>query len=110
MLLSRTPRVELMLGREAPAGEPLLVGRVRHALSARALPLARIRTAFGLSRSEARLAACLCDGLSLSEAAQELGWTLETARSCSKQLFARMVVSGQPGVVRRILGSAVWLG
>ncbi|AWI86734.1 hypothetical protein CEW88_23510 (plasmid) [Alloyangia pacifica] len=110
VLLSRTPRVELMLGREAPAGEPLLVGRVRHALSARALPLAQLCAAFGLSRSEARLAACLCDGLSLSEAAQELGWTLETARSCSKQIFARMGVSGQPGVVRRMLASAVWLG
>ncbi|WP_260349878.1 helix-turn-helix transcriptional regulator [Alloyangia mangrovi] len=110
VLLSRAPRVELMLRREAPAGEPLLVGRLRHALSARALPLARLTTAFGLSRSEARLAACLCDGLSLSEAATELGWTQETARSCSKQLFARMGVSGQPGVVRRMLASAVWLG
>ncbi|WP_226629368.1 helix-turn-helix transcriptional regulator [Alloyangia pacifica] len=110
VLLSRAPRVELMLTREAVAGEVLLLGRLRHGLAARALPPERIRAAFGLSRSEARLAACLCDGLSLAEAAADLGWTQETARSTSKQVFARMGVSGQPGVVRRMLGSAVWLG
>jgi DNA-binding CsgD family transcriptional regulator len=82
---------------------------VRHDLIARNLPLTRIMATFDLSRSEARLAATLCDGLSLSAAAQTLGWTTETARSNSKLLFARMGVNGQPGVVRAMQSSAIWL-
>ncbi|WP_157374413.1 helix-turn-helix transcriptional regulator [Salipiger sp. CCB-MM3] len=110
LTLSRAPLVQLVLTAEELAGEPALLGRLRHDLSARALPLTRLTAGLGLSRSEARLAACLCDGLSLAAAASELGWTLETGRSCSKQLFARLGVSGQPGVVRRVLASGVWLG
>ncbi|MBE3640524.1 helix-turn-helix transcriptional regulator, partial [Mangrovicoccus algicola] len=87
-----------------------ILGRLRHELSARALPVSRVAAAFGLSRSEARLAAALADGLSLAEAAEELGWTLGTARSASKQLFARMGTASQAGVVRRLLESGVWLG
>lgn len=109
VVLSTEPRVELRLGLQTVGGELQLTGRLRHALSARALPPDRLARAFGLSRSEARLAACLCDGLSLAEAAQVLGWTLETARSTSKQIYARMEVSGQPGVLRRMLESGVWL-
>jgi uncharacterized protein YcnI len=52
----------------------------------------------------------LGDGFSLAQAAAELGWTVETARSCSKQVFARMGVGGQTGVLRRMLASAVWIG
>jgi hypothetical protein len=52
----------------------------------------------------------LGDGFSLAQAAAELGWTVETARSCSKQVIARMGVSGQTGVLRRMLASAVWIG
>lgn len=109
VVLSAEPRVELRLGLQAVGGEMVLTGRLRHALSARALPPDRLARAFGLSRSEARLAACLCDGLSLAGAAQDLGWTLETARSTSKQIYARMEVSGQPGLLRRLLASGVWL-
>ena len=84
--------------------------RPRQAPRARDLPVGRIAAVFGLSRSEARLAALLCDGFSLAQAAAELGWTVETARSCSKQVFARMGVGGQTGVLRRMLASAVWIG
>ena len=87
-----------------------LVGLLRAAPNGRSLPLGRVAAAHGLSRSEARLALLLCDGASLAEAADELGWTVETARSCSKQVFARMGVKGQTAVIRRLLNGTLWLG
>ncbi|WP_172331462.1 helix-turn-helix transcriptional regulator [Mangrovicoccus sp. HB161399] len=108
--LSHRPRVQLVL--EAAEGPlaPALLGRLRHARAARALPPERLAGAFGISRSEARLAARICDGMSLQEAAADLGWTIGTARSASKQLFARMGAKSQAGVVRRVMESGVWLG
>ncbi|WP_145963021.1 helix-turn-helix transcriptional regulator [Mangrovicoccus ximenensis] len=106
MSIAEAPAPITATSRPAPA----LLGRLRHGLSARALPPEQLSKAFGISRSEARLAAQLCDGLSLQEAAEDLGWTIGTARSASKQLFARMGEKSQTGVVRRILQSAVWLG
>ncbi|WP_417241160.1 helix-turn-helix transcriptional regulator [Celeribacter halophilus] len=102
--LSSAPPVQMMLSVEN--GE--LLGRIRHEMSARALPLSQVMAAFNLNRSEARLAVALCDGLSLSEAAEKLGWTLESTRTTSKRLFARMGVTGQPGVVRAMYQSVVW--
>lgn len=104
--LSRAPLVQMVLS----AGPGGLVGRLRHALCARALPPGRLAAVFGISRSEAQLAARLCDGFSLAEAAQDLGWTAETARSCSKRIFARTGTTGQPDLVRRVLESGIWLG
>ncbi|MDO6458466.1 hypothetical protein Q4494_15360 [Celeribacter halophilus] len=102
--LSSAPPVQMMLSVEN--GE--LLGRIRHEMSARALPLSQVMAACNLNRSEARLAVALCDGLSLSEAAEKLGWTLESTRTTSKRLFARMGVTGQPGVVRAMYQSVVW--
>ena len=105
LALSQGPAVQMVVT-SGPAG---LVGRLRHALSARALPVGRLAGLLGISRSEARLAARLCDGQSLAEAAQDLGWTMETARSCSKRIFARTGSRGQPDLLRRMLESAIWL-
>tara|TARA_R110000737_G_scaffold352278_1_gene397601 strand:+ start:3451 stop:4485 length:1035 start_codon:yes stop_codon:yes gene_type:complete len=107
--LSRAPVVQMLIRAECLAGEPVLIGRLRQELSARDLPLEQLASRFGLSRSEARLAAHLCDGVSLREAAAAFSWTLETTRSCSKQIYAKMGVSGQTGVLRRLLLDAVWL-
>lgn len=57
---------------------------------------------FGLPPSEARLAAALAAGASLTEAAGQLGLTIETARNYSKRVFAKMRARGQPDVVRLI--------
>ncbi|NVO27939.1 hypothetical protein HJ526_10945 [Donghicola sp. C2-DW-16] len=65
---------------------------------------------FGLSRSESRLAALICEGHSIKTAAADLGWTEETARTCSKAIFTRLGVQGQTGLLRRVLTSAVTLG
>ncbi|WP_143597915.1 helix-turn-helix transcriptional regulator [Thioclava sp. JM3] len=91
-------------------GSPALIGHLRAMPLAEALPVARVAGALDLNRSEARLAALLCDGASLREAAERLGWTLETARSTSKQIYARAGVSGQTGLLRKMFGSALWLG
>ncbi|SNR71910.1 helix-turn-helix transcriptional regulator [Puniceibacterium sediminis] len=107
--LSRNPPLQLVICEDTLADERTLVAILRQGLLARSLPVEHVAEYFGLSRSEARLTMLLCDGFSLQDAAVELGWTIETARSCSKQIFARMGVSGQPGVVRKVLGSAVWL-
>lgn len=109
VLISRDPWLQMLLSAEDVAGEPCLIARLRRARRARDLPVSHIAASFGLSRSEARLAVLICDGCSLQDAARDLGWTIETARSYSKQIFARMGVSGQSGVVRRMLESAVWL-
>jgi DNA-binding CsgD family transcriptional regulator len=111
--LSDAPLMELRItAKDQPQqpGAPLLIGWVRYAQAAADLPLSHVISQFGLSRSEARLAVLLCDGHSLSEAARQLGWTIETARSTSKQVFARMGVRGQTGVIRRMQSGALWLG
>lgn len=108
--LSREPLIELVIHATTHLDEPMLLGHLRQVRLARSLPVIRIADFFGLSRSEARLAALLCDGFSLQDAGAELGWTIETTRSASKQIFARMAVKGQAGVIRRMHSSALWFG
>lgn len=79
-------------------------------MRARNLPLpaaAIIASALGISLAEARLARTLADGSNLSEAAMDLGLTLQTARFYSKQIFAKTGLSGQPALMRRIWTSAL---
>ncbi|WP_376870424.1 helix-turn-helix transcriptional regulator [Albirhodobacter sp. R86504] len=106
--LVEAPRVQIALKAGEFAGEPVVIGRLRRNLTAQTIPAERICAAFNLSPSAARLAARLADGMTLQSAADELGWTIETARSCSKQIFARIGDSGQPALVRRLLESAIW--
>ena len=107
--LSREPPAQMVIlaDRMALTGE--WVALLRLGPRVRALPVDLMARHFGIRRSEAHLAMLLCDGFTLQAAAQELGWTIETARSCSKQIFARIGVNGQSGILRKVLGSAVWL-
>lgn len=107
--LSCAPVVQMAICAECLAGEPVLVGRLRQSLATRDIPEVQIASRFGLSRSEARLAAHICDGFSLRDAAQALGWTLETTRSCSKQIYAKTGAKGQTDVLRRILLDIIWV-
>lgn len=109
VLLSGHPEIELILQREMLAGEIIVTGFLREAPMAGSLPPAKVAAHFGLTPSEARLAALLCDGVKLREAAARLGWTEESARSCSKQIYARMGVSGQGALIRRAHVSGIWL-
>jgi len=106
--LTPEPLTQLMLSVEDWMGEPVILGVLRQALSARERPIGSLIQTFDLSRSEARLAALICDGVTLRQAAQHLGWTEETARSCSKKIFAQLHVNGQTGLIRKMQNSAVW--
>lgn len=58
---------------------------------------------FDLTPAEARLAWSLAQGLSISEAAQAHGLTVETARYYSKKIYAKTGARGQVDLVRNIL-------
>lgn len=62
---------------------------------------------FGLLPSEARLAWALAQGISIGQAAQSLGLTVETARNYSKKIYAKTGASGQAELVRIILTSVL---
>jgi len=64
---------------------------------------------FGLLPSEARLAMLMSQGASIVEAADMLGITLETARSYSKRIYAKMGLRGQADLVRTVLTSVLTL-
>ncbi|HUD28608.1 MAG TPA: helix-turn-helix transcriptional regulator [Novosphingobium sp.] len=57
---------------------------------------------FDLAPSEARLALALSRGMSISEAAPELGLTVESARTYSKRIYAKTGARGQSDLVRFI--------
>lgn len=60
---------------------------------------------FGLTASEALLATRLADGLTISEAAAELGLTESSARTYSKRVFAKTGTNRQAELVRLVLKS-----
>lgn len=113
LTLRRHPRLQLALlpglASPAPGLEAVLRGLLRAEPLAAHLDAAALAASLDLSRSETRLAVLLCDGHSLAEAAARLGWTQETARSCSKRIFARTGTRGQSDLIRRLLTGADWL-
>jgi DNA-binding CsgD family transcriptional regulator len=62
-----------------------------------------------LPRREAELAIAMADGLSIAEAGEQMGLTLETARNYSKQLYAKLGVRGQGQLVRLVQQSGAML-
>jgi DNA-binding CsgD family transcriptional regulator len=62
-----------------------------------------VETLLNVSPSEARLATMLSMGNSLTEAAANLGLTIETVRNYSKRLYARTGTRGQSDLVRLVL-------
>lgn len=58
---------------------------------------------FDLTPAEARLAWSLSQGLSIAEAAEQHGLTIETARYYSKKIYAKTGARGQVDLVRNIL-------
>ena len=63
-----------------------------------------LRNLYELTRAEADLTWLLADGLSLEEAAERRGVTLNTARSQLKRVFAKTGVRRQSELVRIVLG------
>lgn len=99
---------EMLLTQIEHDNAPAILGRLRKTPQCALMSAQAVAHHFGISTSEARLAVLICDGHSLKAAAVMLGWTEESTRTCSKSLFARMGVSGQPNLVRRILNSSIW--
>jgi DNA-binding CsgD family transcriptional regulator len=62
---------------------------------------------FGLLPSEARLAWMLAQATTISEAADALGLTVETARNYSKKIYAKTGARGHAELVRIILTSVL---
>lgn len=109
VVVEGAPRAEMVLRPENSGSARAVLGLLRVAPQGAARDAGRIAAHLGLSRSEARLVAQLCDGETLRSAGANLGWTEETTRSTSKQVFARLGVAGQPGLLRRVLNGALWL-
>jgi DNA-binding CsgD family transcriptional regulator len=65
-------------------------------------PPERIAPALGLTLAEARLACALAGGLDMPSSARALGWTIETARSYSRRIYAKTGCWGQADLVRRV--------
>jgi len=106
--ISESPLLHMVVTSTMLAGSPTPLGLLRGERMARGVPVHEVARAFNLTRSEALLALLLADGFTLGDAAQELGWTIQTARSCSKQVYARLNVHSQADVVRLIHQSAIW--
>jgi DNA-binding NarL/FixJ family response regulator len=65
-----------------------------------------LRGMFGLTPSESRLAAALARGLALEDAAAAEGWTVNSAKTYLKAVFAKVGVSRQAELVGVVLRNA----
>ena len=106
--LSHDPWTDILV---APLRVPALAGAQRAVAaiyfrgdrSSSADRVDQLSDIFDLSPSEARLAWSMAQGLSIAEAAEEHGLTIETARNYSKRIYAKMGARGQVDMVRNIL-------
>ncbi len=108
--ISREPRVDVLImpfPREAAAGAAVAAVYVDaeedHAASTREARGDALRTLFGLSRNEARLADAISRGETIAAAAARIGITEQTARNYSKRIYARTATSGQADLARLVL-------
>jgi DNA-binding CsgD family transcriptional regulator len=107
VILSRDPWVDMLLvpvhrKSIATALEPAMIAYVHGDSWSAADRCDQIAELFELLPSEARLALALSRGMTIAEAAVELGLTIETARNYSKKIYAKMGARGQPDLVRFI--------
>ena len=107
IVLSREPWLDMLLvpsnvraGATRPT--PALVAYVHADKSSSADRVEQLGQMFDLIPCEARLALALSRGMSIAEAAVELGLTLESARTYSKRIYAKTGARGQADLVRFI--------
>ncbi|MEJ2410296.1 MAG: helix-turn-helix transcriptional regulator [Novosphingobium sp.] len=105
LLLYEEPRLEALLSAttDMPYRSMLVLCRLPHARTPESVE--RLARLFDLPRREAELAVALNEGLSIAEAAERMGLTLETARNYSKRLYAKLGVRGQAQLVRLVSDS-----
>lgn len=111
--LSEEPRSDMLA---LPVADPPATGRYTPVLRAYVHidgkprdSLEALMDMFRLTRSEARLALALGEGLTLAEAAANLGVTLQTARTYSKRIFQKTGTRRQAELVRALLTSTLSL-
>jgi DNA-binding CsgD family transcriptional regulator len=107
LVLSRDPWLDMLLvptNRKSVAGAPAaaVVAYVHGDSWTSADRCDQLAELFDLPASEARLALALSRGMSIAEAAAELGLTVETARNYSKRIYAKTGARGLPDLVRFI--------
>lgn len=107
VVLSREPWLDMLLVpanlRQAASGRaPALVAYVHSDSWSSADRCEQLGELFDLIPCEARLALALSRGMSLAEAAAELGLTVESARTYSKRIYAKTGARGQPDLLRFI--------
>lgn len=113
--IAEDPPLELLIAPFDPglAGGPVIGAAVAAHIQApppeAGDPAAALGALFGLSPALARFAWALGRAGGISEAAEQLGLTIETARFYSKALYAKLGVKGQAELARRILTSAAAL-
>lgn len=107
IVLSRDPWLDMLLvpssirtGTTRPA--PTLVAYIHADVWSAADRCEQLGELFDLIPSEARLALALSRGMSIAEAAGELGLTVESARTYSKRIYAKTGARGQADLVRFI--------
>lgn len=105
LLLYDHPRLEALLTSttDMPRPSMLVLCRLPNARTQESVE--RLAKLFDLPPREAELAVALNEGLSISEAAERMGLTLETARNYSKRLYAKLGVRGQAELVRLVCDS-----
>lgn len=107
------PRIDMVLerGKEAAGAGPVpaVVGLCRLPAEPSLVQAERLAELHGIGRREAELAVLVSNGHSIAEAARAMGLTEETARNYSKQLYAKLGVRGQAGLVRLVCDSGAVL-
>lgn len=112
--LSQDPWIDMLIapiqdGPASLASTPVAVAYLSGDRFSQADRCEQLVELFGLLPSEARLAWAIAQGMSIAEAADSLGLTLETARNYSKKIYAKTGARGQPQLVRNILTSVLAL-
>jgi DNA-binding CsgD family transcriptional regulator len=104
--LSDEPWLDMLL---TPRGGSLVAAYVHGEAPTSAERSAQLMELFGLNAKEAQLALLISRGVTINEAAGQLGLTKESTRLYSKRLYAKTGTRGQADLVRLILASVVAL-
>ena len=110
--LSRDPWMDMLVapirGRSVSAGStPVAIAYLSGDRRSQADRCDQLVDLFGLLPSEARLAWAIAQGISIAQAATNLGITVETARNYSKKIYAKTGARGQAELVRIVLTSVL---
>lgn len=115
IVLSREPWLDMLLVKAAKVGSgatrpaPTLVAYVHSDQGSSADRREQLAQLFDLTPRQASLALALSRGMSIAEAAAELGLSVESARTYSKRIYAKTGARGQADLVRFVHRSVLTL-